>query len=150
MFISMTSSSSSKTDSICILYCVFGTEWFCRVFTPGGFHTSHLIWFLSMRGPRACVYHHDKLKFIENGFHIHTPLRFRFWSFYRCFVSRGSHLFTLGKFSFEGTQYFHFLWVSTCHDLSSKIGFMSFGVRMNFLEQFWFGAVFLCSAVLPP
>ena len=132
----MTSSSSSKTDSTCILYCVFDIEWFCRVFTPGGSHTSHLIWFLSMRGPRACVYLHDKLKFIENGFNKYFPLRFRDWSFYRCFDSRGSHLFTFGKFSFEATQYFHPLWETTFRYLSNKIGFMSFGVLMIFILQF--------------
>ena len=98
-----------------------------------------LIWSLSIRGSRACVYLHDKLKFIENGFHIHSSLRFRYWSFYRFFASGGSHLFTSSKFSFEGTQYFHFLWVTRCPYLSNKIGFMSFGVRMNFLCQFCFG-----------
>ena len=136
MFISMTSSSSSKTDSIYIPYCVFDIEWFRRVFTPGGNHTSHLICFLSIGGFRACVYLHDKLKFIENGFHMHSHLRFRYWSFYRFFASGGSHLFTSSKFSFEGTQYFHFLWVTTRRYLSNKIGFMSFGVRMNFTSQF--------------
>ena len=42
----------------------------------------HLSWFLSRRGFIACVKLHDKIKFIENGFHMHSLLCFRCWRFY--------------------------------------------------------------------
>ena len=46
-------------------------------------HWHHLSWFLSMRGFRACVILHDKLQFIENGLHMPSLLRFRYWRIYR-------------------------------------------------------------------
>ena len=38
----------------------------------------HLSWFLSIWGFWSCVNLHDKLKFIENGSHLHSLLRFRY------------------------------------------------------------------------
>ena len=47
-----------------------------------------LIWHLSLCGFRACRYLQYKLKFIKNGFHMHSPLCFRYWRFYRFIVFR--------------------------------------------------------------
>ena len=49
-----------------------------------------------------------------------------------------SHLSPPNIFSLGDTQDFHFLLETTCRYLSNKIGFISFGVRMLKLLQFWF------------
>ena len=103
VLISMTSSSSSKTDSEWISYCVFdiggftGSSFLERSnLSPFGFNLPY--WTMMFPCSRACGYLRNKPKFIKNRFQMYTPLCFWCWRIYRFFVQGGFTPFSIPYF----------------------------------------------------
>ena len=95
MFISIPSSSSSKTEFIWISCDVFdvgdftGSSFVERSKSPLVFSSSHYgLWCVYAWSCSACDYLRSKPKIIENGVRMENLLCFRFWRFYWLFIFR--------------------------------------------------------------
>ena len=132
VFISIPSSSSSKTDFILISSGVFdvggftGSSFLERSNSLLVVSSSHDgLWCVYAWSCSACDYLRNKPKIIENGVRMKTCLHSRLWKYYR-FIreesSTPSHVCQLNSFMVL--------------NISNKIGFTSFGVRMRKFFQF--------------
>ena len=91
---------------------------------------------------------HDKLKFIENGVHMHLLWCFRCWSFCRFFIDRGFTSLYHWHFYTASSYYNQSLLDSSCRPESNKLVFAQFGAHMRRLWQFWFYCFHLVAWVL--
>ena len=95
MFISIPSSSSSKTDFICISCCVFYVGGFIGLYFLERSNSllvvssSHdVLWCVYAWSFKACDYLRNKLKIIENGVRMKNLLGSWCWRIYRLFFNR--------------------------------------------------------------
>ena len=103
VFISIPSSSSSKTDFMCISCCVFDIGGFIDLSFPERSNSLLVVssshdglWCVYAWSFRACDYPWNNPKVIQNGVLMNIVLRFGCWRIYRLFLFREVYLSTFG------------------------------------------------------